>query len=163
MNRNGQATVEFACVAFALLWIFCAIIDLSAMFFVHMTMQHAVREGARSAVVGTDTCPDGGVKRRENLTQKIKDSSSGFYRDENIVGDGPTVSVLTATSSKFTNYTTNLVSDTGQPDDIIVVSLTYSWPLITPVLNPIFPDRKYKFTVRATMKNEPWGQKCGPA
>jgi Flp pilus assembly protein TadG len=157
MNKKGQSTVEFALAALVLIPVFLVILDLSVMFYVNLTMLHAVREGARSAVVGQpSTDPGQGAARRSALTQKIIDSSNGLYIPANIVA-GPVVSVLSPPAPGFTNYTGNPVADTGQPNDIIIVSLTYAWPLLTPVLRVAFPDNKYTFTVRATMKNEPWG------
>ena len=158
-DRKGQTTVEFALVALFLLFpLLCAIIDLSVMFYVNLTMQHAVREGARSAIVGQpDTAPGAGKARRDALESKIKAASNGFFIGENIVS-GPTVSVLNSPKPGFANYTGVPVDDTGEPNDIIIVSLKYAWPLLTPVLYTVFPDHKYTFTVRATMKNEPWRQ-----
>ena len=147
--------VEFALTVVVLFTLLFAIIDLSLMLYVNLTMQHAVREGARYAVVGQpDTDPKKGDVRRVAMERKISDSSNGLYIAKNIK-EGPTVSVLT---SRFNNYTTNQVKDTGAPNDIIVVSLTYAWPLMTPLLYPFFTDGNYTFTVRSTMKNEPWGQ-----
>ena len=44
--------MEFALVALLLFGILFTIIDLGIMFYVNLTMQHAVREGTRYAVTG---------------------------------------------------------------------------------------------------------------
>ena len=52
MNRKGQTTVEFALTALVLLTFLFAAIDLAIMMYVNLTMQRAVREGARYAITG---------------------------------------------------------------------------------------------------------------
>jgi Flp pilus assembly protein TadG len=167
MDRKGQTTVEFALTALLLFAFLFAIIDLAVMFYVNLTMQHAVREGTRYAITGQpDSGPLAGQSRKDALTQIIINSSNGLYKND-LNQEDPTVSVLTPTStSGFSNYTGTPAEYTGKPDQIIIVSLNYTWPLLTPILSPFFPvsqDGKgkniavYKFTVQATMKNELWG------
>jgi len=155
MDEKGQALVEFALTALVLISVLFAIIDLAMMFYVNLTMQHAVREGARYIITGqTGTSSD----RRSALIQKIKDTSCGLYNKNALAEKNPTVSVLTpANVSTFTNYTGNQVLDTGKPDQVIIVRLTYAWPTLTPMLNPFFTNGRYTFTASATMKNEQWG------
>jgi Flp pilus assembly protein TadG len=150
MDRKGQTTVEFALVALLLLAFLFAIIDLAVMFYVNLTVHHAVREGARYAVVGQPPGAGAGLARRDALRQKVLDSANGLCSGTNVVS-GPTVSVLTPA-----NTSEREVLDTGQSNQIVVVRLTYAWPLMTPILRPFFPDGKYTFTASATMKNEQW-------
>lgn len=156
MNKKGQTTVEFAMVALLLFTLLFALIDLALMFWVNLTMQSAVREGARYAITGQ--AGEGG-DRRAAMIGKIKEAAGDLYDKNMHSPKDPSVSVLTPASTKdlFSNYTGSPVADTGGQDEIIIVSLTYSWPLLTPVLSPLFSDGNYTFTVRATMKNEPWG------
>ena len=157
MSEKGQTTLEFTIVAsLVLLPLLFAIIDLAMMFYVNLTMQHAVREGARYVVTGqTGNYPD----LKTALIQKIYSSSNGLYDQNALDNKNPTVSVLTPTSTgTFSNYTGEQVTDTGQPDQIIIVRLVYSWPLFTPLLYPFFTDGRYTFTASATMRNEQWGK-----
>jgi Flp pilus assembly protein TadG len=153
--RKGQTTVEFALAAIILLALLFAIIDLSMMFFVNLTMQHAVREGVRYAITGRSNL---GADRRAALIAKIKEQSMGLY-DRNLhVPKDPTIKVIPPSSVTFPNYTggTTQTGDPGQADETIVVSLTYKWSLVTPLMKPFFPGGAYTFTVKATMKNEPF-------
>lgn len=154
-NNKGQTIVEFALAAILLLGVLFLILDLAMLFWVNMTMQHAVREGARYAVTGRS---DLGADRRSALIAKIRDQSMGLYdRNLNVPKD-PTIKVITPSNVGFQNYTggTTQTGNPGQAGDTIVVSLTYKWKVITPFLKPVFPDGIYTFTVRATMKNEPF-------
>jgi Flp pilus assembly protein TadG len=154
MNEKGQATVEFALTALLLFSLLFAIIDLAVMFYVNLTMQHAVREGARFAITGQGGTDEA---RKNALVFKIMSSSNGLYKNDLNQND-PAVNVLTPSStSGFLNYTGTPAPDsTGKPGQIIIVSLDYTWPLLTPTLKPFFTDGRYTFTVRATMKNELW-------
>ena len=155
MNVKGQTTIEFALAALLFFGLLFSIIDLGILFYVNLTMQNAVREGTRYAVTGRSDL-DPGKDRRAALIQKIKVQSMGLY-DKNLNPQKePTVKVID-TSKTFNNYTSGTLqlNNPGNVDETIVVSLTYTWPLITPILKPFFKDGKYTFTVRSTMKNEP--------
>jgi Flp pilus assembly protein TadG len=154
VNEKGQAVVEFALTALVLFMLLFAVIDMGMMFYVNLTLQHAVRVGTRNAIIGEPG--KNGKTSREALRQKIIDASNGLCIDSNIVS-GPTVSILTPSATAFSNYTGRPVPDTGAPDQIIIVRMTYAWPVLTPVMAPFFPDGKYTFTASATMKNEPGG------
>ena len=155
MNNKGQALVEFSLMALLLFILLFAIADIGMMFYVNLTMQNAVREGTRYAVTGQSNL---GTDRMSALIQKIKDSSNGLY-DKNLHNPkDPEIKVITPSNVTFANYTSGVVQtgNPGQPNDVIMVSLTYTWPLITPVLKPFFKAGQYTFTVESTMKNEPF-------
>lgn len=153
-DRKGQTLIEFALVAPLFFILLFAIVDLGWMFYVNLTMQHAVREGTRYAVTGRS---DLGRDRRAALIQKIREASDGLY-DKNLHDPKePRIAVLPPGEVGFDNYTgTATAGDPGAKNDIIVVSLTYTCPLLTPVLKPFFDAAGYTFTVRSTMTNEPF-------
>jgi len=154
MIAKGQTTVEFALVAAALLTLLFAVIDLALMFYVQLTMQHAVREGARYAITGQVT----GSAGMEQLKRVVREASNNLYDQNAQKIKHPRVSLVTPSATAvYNNYSGTPIDDTGGSDDIIMVSLTYSWRLLTPILQPFFKDGRYTFTARATMKNEPRG------
>lgn len=154
-NKNGQATLEFAFVAILFFGLLFVIIDIGALFFVNLTMQHAVREGTRRAVTGNTYSA---IDRRTAVITQIREQSMGFYDKNTRTVKEPTIKVITPGNVTFANYTGGVTqtSNPGQAGDTIVVSLTYSWPLLTPILRPFFPGGEYTFTVRSTMRNEPF-------
>jgi type II secretory pathway pseudopilin PulG len=158
MNGKGQTTVEFALVAVLLLTILFAIVDLSVLFYVERTVQEAVREGARYAITGQRTET---LNRRQSMQKVIEEASRGLLYQNKLPEKDPTVCVLipseTRNFSNYSGYRCEPIGDTGGPNDILVVSLTYSWPLMTPFVKPFFNGDTYTFTTRVTMKNEPWG------
>lgn len=158
-RQKGQTTVEFAFVAILLLGLLFAIVDLATLFYVNLTMQHAVREGTRYAITGRS---DLGADRRSALIEKIKEQSMGLY-DKNLhTPRDPSISVIRPTGITFSNYSgTPTTGDPGKSDETIVVSLTYTWPLMTPLMKPFFQGGAYTFTVKTTMKNEPFSPSGG--
>ena len=53
-GERGTSTIEFALVAPVLFLLLCIAMDTGVMLWVNLTMQYAVREGARYAVTGND-------------------------------------------------------------------------------------------------------------
>ena len=155
-RKGGQATVELALATVLLFGLLFAIIDLGVLFFVNLTMQSAVRAGTRYAVTGQSNLDPNG-NRMAALIQAIKNNSYGLY-DKNLHNPkDPTVSVITPGNVTFSNYSgTPTTGNPGNPGQVIEVSLTYTWPLMTPLLKPFFPNGQYTFTVKSTMTNEPF-------
>lgn len=152
INQKGQTLVEFALVLPVLFLLIFGIVDLGVMFYVNLTMQYAVYQGTRYAVTGRS---DLGTDRKSALITKIKNSSNGLYDKNMHVPKDPEIFVITPSKVTFNNYTgTPITGNPGRPDDIIVVSLTYTWPLLTPMFKPFFLGGNYTFTVKSTMKNE---------
>ena len=144
-GESGQTLVEFALLLPLIVVVLLAIMEFGAMFYVNLTMQNAVRQGARYAVTGQTQA---GFSRRASLENKIRFYSNGLYDKH---PHTLTTSKVTPGSSTYTNLTGAQV---GKGGDIIMVQLDYTWPLMTPVLKPFFRNNKYVFTVKATMANE---------
>ena len=124
---RGSALVEFALVA---PWFFLALlaaIEVAMMFWVNMTMQYAVREGARYAVTGQGTCTGvAGNNRTACVEQAIRLNSMGLYD-----AVSPVISVWTVADDG--TYQVAPASSYGNSAQIIVVDVDCRWPLMTPL------------------------------
>jgi Flp pilus assembly protein TadG len=153
-NRKGQTVIEFALIAILLCGLVFAIVDFGYMFYVNLTIQHAVREGARYAITGGSDGSCGGTVR-SCAVAKIRSSSVGLC-DKNPCN----ITFYTMQSGSPVELPTDPndpgSSVVGGPQELIVIRVAYSWPLLTPIVKPFFPDGKYNFTVGATMRNEPF-------
>lgn len=147
-RQGGSAAVEMAIIAPIALLLMLAIIEFSLIFFVTLSMQYAVREGARYAITGrVDKDPATANQQRYlAVVQAIKNSSMGMYASVN-----PVISVNGTTYATANAYSASMF---GGPDDIVVLRLDCTWPLATPVIAAFFTGGKYKFAVAATMQNE---------
>lgn len=143
--ERGATVVEFALIIPLLLILLMAIIELGALFWVNMTMQHAVREGARYAITGRfdlDPNPNPADRLRPAaVAEKIKLSSLGLY--DSVVTD-----------MVVTDPDGNVLAGFGGPGETLVIKLQCSWPLLTPLIRPFFDGGLYNFEVSSTMRNE---------
>jgi len=152
-NTKGQTMVEFALIGILLLGLVFAVVDFGTMLYVNLTLQHAVREGARYAITGSSDGSCGTV--RSCAMAKIKSSSIGLC-DKNTC----TITFYSLQSGSPVELPTD-PSDPGSSviggsKELIAIKVAYSWPLLTPIVKPFFPNGKYNFTVGATMRNEPF-------
>jgi Flp pilus assembly protein TadG len=153
---KGAATVEFALLAPLFFFLVFIVIELGILFWVNLTMQYAVREGARYAITGQSNLdPDtANPQRYQAVLQKIRNSSMGLYTRVN-----PTV-VVNGVSQAPGSYSASMF---GVADSLVVLQLDCNWPVVTPawrlmaLLNPggqASPPGQYAFSVAATMRNE---------
>lgn len=157
---KGSALVEFALVAVLFFTILLSIIEFGYLFWGNLSMQHAVREGARFAVVTgvsgftqTPLSPTPIQQRCNAVIVQTKDHSMGFY-------DKVSPVVLFRTIDAAGNVV-NIGSGCGAAQQIVMIHIDCSLPLITPFTRllelmgtSIFSDGKYHFSVSATMRNE---------
>jgi hypothetical protein len=145
-KERGASAVEFAIVAPLVILLLFAIVEVCALFWVNLTMQYAVREGARYAVTGrSDLDPAAkNDKRYRAVIASIKENSMGLFdRVEPRINN-----INYGNSSKYND------AMFGKAGEIFVLRIDCTWPLMTPVLRPFFTDGKYKFSVATTMRNE---------
>jgi hypothetical protein len=145
-GERGASVVEFALILPLLLLLLMAIVELGVLFWVNMTMQHAVREGARYAITGRkDLDPNENEEERlrsNAILEKIRVSSLGLY-------DSVVIEPVTITDPAGTELT-----GFGGPGQIVVINLDCSWPLLTPLVRPFFDEGTYNFKVSSAMRNE---------
>ena len=141
-QRHGGGTlVEFALVAPVVLLLFFAILELAILFWVGLTMQHAVREGARLAVTGA-----GGAMREALVMQRIAEQSMGLY---GLVHPVLHVNGVTVPS----DGTDAPVGLFGAGGGMLLLRLDCRWPVATPLLRPMLGGA-FQFSVAASMRNE---------
>ncbi|HJW26891.1 MAG TPA: TadE/TadG family type IV pilus assembly protein [Rhodocyclaceae bacterium] len=152
-NDRGSATLEFALVAPVFLFVLMAAMEMGILFWVNLSMQHAVREGARYAVTGQknlDQSQDGAQRYRAVL-QAIQDASMGLYRK---VAPVISVGINGGTLQSYGSASLYGGAMFGGPGDVVVLRLDCTWPILTPLMQPFFEGGKYRFSVAATMRNE---------
>lgn len=146
-RQSGATLVEMAFVMPVFLLVLLALVEFGFMFFVTLTMQYAVREGARYAITGQkDLDPNTASQQRHAaVIQKIRDSSLGLY--------GKVVSTISVNGTAYepAAYGAGMFGAAGS---IVVLRLDCAWTVTTPLVSSFFTDGKYRFAVAATMRNE---------
>lgn len=138
---HGGTLVEFALVAPVVLLLFFAILELAILFWVSLTMQHAVREGARLAVTGA-----GGAMREALVMQRIAEQSMGLY---GLVHPVLRVNGMAAPAEGVDPP----AGIFGAGGGMLLLRLDCSWPVATPLLRPMLGEA-FQFSVAASMRNE---------
>ncbi len=149
-RQRGVAAVEFAFAAILFFTLLFSILDWSYLFFVNLTMQHAVREGARYAVTGQSGLdPSNGGSRCLAAREKIRSESMGLFDQ-------------TSSEIKFKiiDSVTGIPSPPGDEcygaGKLIIIEVKSRISPITPFIRPFFSasSYEYQFSVSTTMKNE---------
>jgi Flp pilus assembly protein TadG len=105
-REDGQSLVEFALVIPIFLLVLFAIVDFGMAFHAWITVTNSAREGAR---IGTVHAP------AATIEQRVRDTSDSLDQDN-----------LSVT-------VTNADDQGGQPGESVVVDVSYSYSLITPL------------------------------
>ncbi|ALP66350.1 TadE/TadG family type IV pilus assembly protein [Paraburkholderia caribensis] len=152
-RQRGVATLEFAFIAPVLFFLLCMVMDLGVALWVNLTMQYAVREGARYAVTG-QTGLDPNQKSPQRylaVIQEIKDQSMGLYP---LVNPSYAITINSGKAQSYASDASYTSSMFGNPGDIVVLQINCAWPMITPMIRSFFPGGFFNFSVAATMRNE---------
>ena len=151
--QHGVALVEFAFASGIFILLALAILDFSYVYWVNLTMQHAVREGARYAVTGQDDLdPDrsvGANPRCDAAREKIRRSTVGLFDSL------PTQPTITFNTVSQAGVVTALPGNSCYgAGEIIMITVDARVPFMTPMIRAFVPGGEHVFRVGTTMKNE---------
>ena len=148
-RQRGVAAVEFAFAAILFFTLLFSILDWSYLFFVNLTMQHAVREGARYAVTGQSNLSPTPGDRCAAAREKIRGESMGLYDQTS----STTVFKTIDSSGNIAVLGSGSCYGAGQ---LIIIQVDSRLSPITPFIRPFFSatGNQYRFSVSTTMKNE---------
>lgn len=156
-RQRGVAVVEFAIAAGLFFLVLFSILDFGYLFWVNLTMQHAVREGVRYAVTGQtgildpDRTPNPLMDPCNAAREKIRSTSMGLF--DKVITANDKVQFYTvdpATGAKTSLGSTSCYGEL----QLIMIRLECETRPLSPLTRPFFPDGKYAFNVSATMRTE---------
>jgi hypothetical protein len=171
--RNGSAAIEFAIVAPLLMILLFTIIEFGLIFFANVTLDGAAAKASR---IGKTNYFEG-QDRDTYLRAMVKDMSAGlldpdlltidllWYGDINRIGEPEQCLIAScdANSPPGTyvdedgsgNYTLRLGEvGAGSGGVAGLYTLTYPWPLFSPIMHAIYSDDTVTLTATAVVKNE---------
>ena len=146
-SETGQALLEGAFVLLTLLLLTFAMVDFAIVFYVYQSLENSISQASRFAVTG----------QRKQGIDPITGQQVTLDRAASIkkaMQEATTLDLSTARYT-FTNISNPTGDPTGSPGDIIKVAVSYDWPIITPLIRPMFSNGKVRLTVSAAVKNEP--------
>lgn len=149
LRQTGAAAVEFAFAAMLFFAVLFSIIDWSYLFFANLSMQHAVREGARYAITGQSNLSPTPGDRCAAARAKVRDSSMGMY-------DRTNATTTFKTINNAGQIITLGANSCYGAEQLIILEVNSALRPITPFLLPFFAATggEYRFRVATTMKNE---------
>ena len=118
-----------------------SVVEAAMLFFAYLTLQNGVTAATRFGVTGQDPNDDDHPTRHEDSIMRVMRDATGLKLED----------------GEFTFYDiTTQSSGTGGPNDIIQVTVTHPWLLISPMVWPLVGNGGViTLSVSATMRNEP--------
>ena len=178
-NRKGSAVTEFALVAPVVIMAIVGIIEFSMILFVSSLLEGGLREASRFGLTGFQP---NGLTREERILKIVEDHTHGL-----VDGTAVNLSTLVYPSfdsigqpEPFTDENSNGTFDAGEPymdingnnqwdpdmgaaglggpEDIVLYTIEYDWPLMTGMLNSfVGNDGKIGLRASVVVRNEPYG------
>lgn len=139
---RGSAMVEMALVTPMLLMLFASIFEFGRMFHTRLTARHAVIEATRFAITGnqlTDEESGDALDRATSIRRMVTQSAYTLPVTPESIDIDP--------------------ADGGGPEDIVRITLTYSYDYALPGFMDVLPHMT--FTVATAMRNEPFYETSG--
>ncbi len=178
-NRKGSAVTEFAIAAPVVIMATVGIIEFSMILFVSSLLEGGLREASRFGLTGFQP---NGLTREERILKIVEDHTHGL-----VDGTAVNLSTLVYPSfdsigqpEPFTDENSNGTFDAGEPymdingnnqwdpdmgaaglggpEDIVLYTIEYDWPLMTGMLNGfVGNDGKIELRASVVVRNEPYG------
>ena len=178
-NRKGSAVTEFAIAAPVVIMAIVGIIEFSMILFVSSLLEGGLREASRFGLTGFQP---NGLTREERILKIVEDHTHGL-----VDGTAVNLNTLVYPSfdsigqpEPFTDENSNGTFDAGEPymdvngnnqwdpdmgaaglggpEDIVLYTIEYDWPLMTGMLNGfVGNDGKIGLRASVVVRNEPYG------
>jgi len=178
-NRKGSAVTEFAIAAPVVIMATVGIIEFSMILFVSSLLEGGLREASRFGLTGFQP---NGLTREERILKIVEDHTHGL-----VDGTAANLSTLVYPSfdsigqpEPFTDENSNGTFDAGEPymdingnnqwdpdmgaaglggpEDIVLYTIDYDWPLMTGMLNGFIGNNgKIELRASVVVRNEPYG------
>lgn len=172
---EGATALEFALIAPVFLTLMMAVVEFAVIMFVSTMLEGSTNITSRTGKTGY-VAP--GTTRTQQITDSIYAGTAGLldtasiaistlvYSNFDKIGQPePCITVTCGAGVAGTDYTD--VNGNGQRDldmgaaglggagDIVVYTITYPWPVMTPLMKP-FLGNTFSITARTVVKNEPF-------
>jgi hypothetical protein len=139
-DATGATLLEAAIITPLLLLLTFSIADFGGLFYAYLALENGVSQATRFAVTGNSM---GSLSRAESIKAAMRSAT-------------PTLTIPDGAFS-FQHMPvggSSWVGGTGGPGEIEKVTITYTWPLMTPLLRPFFASGSLTMKVESMMKNE---------
>jgi len=162
--EKGATAVEFALIAAPFFFLLFAMLEITLVFFVSITVEHATMEAARN--IRTGEAQTAGLSSGDFLAEVCSEMNALIPCAGNVYIDVRTFEDFDAVdmTSPIDNEELNNGSfsyNAGEAGDIVVVQVFYVWQLNTPMISTVFANlsgNRRLLTATAAFRNEPFGE-----
>jgi hypothetical protein len=146
-DTTGATLLEAAIITPLLLLLTFSIADFGGLFYAYLALENGVSQATRQAITGSTTDDPGNPGTPLSRAESIKAAMRSATPTLTIPDDAFTFAHMPVGSTSW-------LGGTGAPNDIEKVTVTYKWPLMTPLLRPFFTGGELTMKVESMMKNE---------
>ncbi|MFZ0660445.1 MAG: TadE/TadG family type IV pilus assembly protein [Candidatus Binataceae bacterium] len=132
---------EFAMVAPLFFLLIFGVIEYGRLFFTQMELEEAVQEAGRYASTGNNTT---GLTRLASIEAILQQDAV------NINVPISNIQISSLTDGVW------VAGSAGGPSDTVLIQVTMTMNLLTPMIGKFFPNSQYSFTASTTFQNEPF-------
>ncbi len=162
-DNDGSTAIEFALVSIPFIMLLIAVIEISLMFTASSTLQAATQEAAR--LIRTGQVQQSGTDPEEMFREALCEFSTVFVPCNQIQYE---VISMDGGFSDYADYQPEYDDDgnlesqgftPGGVNDVVLVRAVYRYPLITPMVGPLFadgPNNTRLMVATVVMENEPY-------
>ncbi len=148
--RDGITTIEFAVIVPTMLMLMMGVIEFAMIMFVNVAMEAATTTTARLGSTGYTAA---GSSQSQQIIANIMSQTAGLLNP----------SQITITAYSYTDLNqipatapTTPSQDFGTAEKIVVYTVSYPWPVTTPIIKAIVGNT-YTIKTRTVVQNEPYG------
>lgn len=146
-DATGATLLEAAIITPLLLLLTFSIADFGGLFYAYLALENGVSQATRQAITGNamddPSNPGTPLSRSGTIMAAMRNAT-------------PTLNIPDGAFS-FAHMPvggTSWLGGTGGPGEIEKVTITYTWPIMTPLLKPFFAGGQLTMKVESMMKNE---------
>lgn len=147
-SKKGQAILEFTLAFPIFIFFFFAIVEFSYLFYVKLTLQHALREAGRYMITGRTMKDDEGtsVSRSKAVLEVFCNHLIGTGLSCPDLGPQFNITCLDGPCSE----------PAGGPGQTVMVTATFEKAPFTPLIASLLPQGAASFQLSTTWKIEPF-------
>ncbi len=170
-REDGTTAIEFALIAPILLLLMMGIMEFGLILFANNVIENAVTIGARYGITGSDYAGENRVSkpltgpqdRLAVIKENIKVRSGGLLDEDKISIScqplGKTFGALTDNQTGSYSCGSGIDNDQscsniGAGDEAVVYTVSYCWPLFTPLIGQFFDQNQALLQSSLVVKNE---------
>jgi Flp pilus assembly protein TadG len=162
LSRRGATAVEFALVAFPLICLIFAILQVAIIFFFDQALQSATQKAARQVLTGS--AQDAGMTQAQ-FQNVVCGNLPSQFQCSNVMLDVRSSSSFSSANTTPVTYSANAQGavqgafSPGAAGDIVIMRVLYDWPVLGGPLAlglANLPDGGHLMEATAVFKNEPF-------